>query len=105
MRVKLYESAIASRLVFSRKIGRPATGEFCNGFPRGSDILPHDVDVREVPKNEIARAIVVLEVRPSRNWCGLLMIIVADLICHHIAILIILSTNCVKVWRYFVPFD
>jgi hypothetical protein len=30
MRLRLYESAIASRFVFSRKIGDPATFDFCN---------------------------------------------------------------------------
>src|SRR5271170_2183020 len=29
-RLRLYESAIASRFVFSRKIPRPATFDFCN---------------------------------------------------------------------------
>jgi len=33
------------------------------------------------------------------------MIIVAVLICHRIAILVILSTNGVKIWQQFDPFD
>ena len=42
--MRLYESAIASRFVFSRKIRSPATFEFCNTIPRKRPIaaLPRD---------------------------------------------------------------
>src|ERR1700730_5262485 len=33
-RLTLYESAIVSRFVFSRKIRRPATFDFCNTIPQ-----------------------------------------------------------------------
>jgi hypothetical protein len=37
MRVRLYESAIASRFVISQKISRPATFDFCNSI--GHNVL------------------------------------------------------------------
>jgi hypothetical protein len=41
--VTLYESAIASRFVISRKISRPATFDFCNSIDRIADIVPRRI--------------------------------------------------------------
>ena len=48
-RLKLYESAIASRFVFSRKILGPATFDFCNTIPPIADKRGRDWNGRDVP--------------------------------------------------------
>jgi hypothetical protein len=46
-RLRLGESAMVSRFVFSRKIGRPAISEFCNRFEGKADLHQAVVNRRE----------------------------------------------------------
>ncbi len=46
MRLRLYESVIAFRFVFSRRIRGPATFDFCNKIPRTADIRQLQIALR-----------------------------------------------------------
>jgi len=67
--MRLYESAITSRLVFSRKIGRPATFDFCNNIEPITDIFREPLPPRtgrgrviflQTPQNGSAAALDIL---------------------------------------------
>src|ERR1700730_8669191 len=57
-RLRLYESAIVSRFVFSRKIRRPTTFDFCNTITPRTDIAPRwRVHALVCPKQQAGVAI------------------------------------------------